>query len=156
MLDELAPWRRDSNEMASGKPSAVQGALAIHADPHAAPISRAVNSQLVNCEHWTPFCLSSGDTCGVDLLLALHDEGEDLAGQVALERTDGVEFGMPLGDAASDVILRLLVGAQSPDGDDVQGAVGCAIAATVQAMSDRLTGRCGNRTDAAEGGEAGF
>ena len=28
---------------------------------------------------WTPFCLSSGDLSGVDFLLALHDECEDLS-----------------------------------------------------------------------------
>jgi hypothetical protein len=84
-----------------------------------APISRPVNSRLVNCEPWTPFCLSSGDAGRVNFLLALHDEGEHFSGQVALERTDGVELGMPLGDAAGDVILGLRVGSQPPDGDDV-------------------------------------
>jgi hypothetical protein len=39
-------------------------------------ISRVVNSRLVNCEPWMPFCLSSGDARGVDFLLALHDEGQ--------------------------------------------------------------------------------
>lgn len=59
----------------------------------------------------TPFCLSSGDARGVDLLLALHDESEDLAGEVALEGADGVELGMPLGDAARDELFGPLVGA---------------------------------------------
>lgn len=76
-----------------------------------APISRVVNSRLMNCEPWTPFCLSSGDTRGVDLLLALHDEGEDLAGKVAFEGADGVELGMPLGDAARDKLFGPLIGA---------------------------------------------
>ena len=33
---------------------------------------------------WTPFCLSSGDSCSVDLPATLSDEREDLSGEVTL------------------------------------------------------------------------
>ena len=58
-----------------------------------------VKAKLVNCEPWTPFCLSSGDAGLVDLLLPLRDEREHLASEVALEGTNGIELGMSLGDA---------------------------------------------------------
>ncbi len=58
----------------------------------------------------TPFCLSSGDACSVDVSLALPDEGEDFSGQVALEDADGVELGMTFGDAAGDELLGPLIG----------------------------------------------
>src|ERR1700729_3679094 len=70
----------------------------------------------------TPFCLSSGDSCGVDFLAALRDEREDLSGEVALQGSNGVEFGMAFGKPASDVVLGSLVGSQATDGDDVQRA----------------------------------
>ena len=56
---------------------------------------------------WTPFCLSSGDSSGVDFLLALHDEGEDLSCEIALQGSNGVQLGMPFGDSACDVVLGL-------------------------------------------------
>ena len=38
---------------------------------------------------WTPFCLSSGDSRGVDLPAALSDEREDLSGKVTLQGSHG-------------------------------------------------------------------
>src|SRR5271170_6744724 len=49
---------------------------------------------------WTPFCLSSGDSRGVDFLSPLRDEREDLSGEVALQGANGVELGMPFGESA--------------------------------------------------------
>src|SRR6201987_1405432 len=115
-----------------------------------------VKAAEVNCEPWTPFCLSSGDSRGVDFLAALRDEREDLPGEVALQGSNGVEFGMPLGKSASDVVLGPLVGSQATDGDDVQRAVGGAISSTVEPMPDGLSRRCGSRTDPAQRCEAGF
>jgi hypothetical protein len=42
----------------------------------------------------TPFCLSSGDSGGVDFLATLRDEREDFSREVTLQRSNGVEFGM--------------------------------------------------------------
>ena len=67
----------------------------------------------------TPFCLSSGDSRGVDFLAALRDEREDLSGEVALQGSNGVEFGMPFCYPTSNVVLGSLVGPQATDGDDV-------------------------------------
>jgi hypothetical protein len=39
-------------------------------------------------EPWTPFCLSSGDSRGVDFLAALRDEREDLSGKVTLQSSN--------------------------------------------------------------------
>ena len=103
----------------------------------------------VNCEPWTPFCLSSGDSRGVDFLAALRDEREDLPGEVALQGSNGVEFGMPLGKSASDVVLGPLVGSQATDGDDVLRAVGGAISAAVEPMTDGLSRRRRDWADAA-------
>ena len=63
--------------------------------------------------YWAPrtrFCLSSGDSCGVDLSAALSDEREDLPGEVALQGSNGVEFGMPFCDPTSNIVLGSLVG----------------------------------------------
>ena len=64
-------------------------------------------------QYWlplTPFCLSSGNSRGVDFLAALRDEREDLSGEVAFQGSNGVEFGMAFGKPASDVVLGPLVG----------------------------------------------
>jgi hypothetical protein len=90
-------------------------------------------------QYWlprTPFCLSSGDSSGVDFLLTLHDEREDLSCKISLQGSNGVEFGMPFGDSTSDVVLGPLVGAQATDGDNVQRAIGGAIAAGIETMPD--------------------
>jgi hypothetical protein len=80
--------------------------------------------------------LSSGDSSGVDFPLTLHDEREDLSCKISLQGSNGVEFGMPFGDSTSDVVLGPLVGAQATDGDNVQRAIGGAIAAGIETMPD--------------------
>src|ERR1700722_15250151 len=87
----------------------------------------------------TPFCLSSGNSCGVDLSATLSDEGEDLSGKITLQGSDGVEFGMPFCDPTSDVVLGPLVGAQAADGDDMQRAVGGAISSAVEPVPNGLS-----------------
>src|SRR5208282_3320490 len=57
--------------------------------------SLPVNAALVNCAPWTPFCLSSGNSRGVDFLATLCDGREDLSRKVAFQGSNGVEFGMP-------------------------------------------------------------
>ena len=58
----------------------------------------------------TPFCLSSGNSRGVDFLATLRDEREDLSRKVAFQGSNGVEFGMPFCYPAGNVILGSLVG----------------------------------------------
>ena len=58
----------------------------------------------------TPFCLSSGNSGGVDLSATLRDEREDLSGEVTLQGSNGVEFGMPFCDPTSNIVLGFLVG----------------------------------------------
>src|SRR6476620_1193377 len=118
--------------------------------------SLPVKAVEVNCEPWTPFCLSSSEVSGVNLLLALHDESEDLAGQVALEGADCVELRMTRRDAARDEVLGSLIGPQPADSNNMQRTVGATVPAAVQAMPDRFAGRGGNRADPAKCGEAGF
>src|ERR1700729_1372711 len=64
-------------------------------------------------QYWlprTPFCLSSGDSRGVDFLAALRDEREDFSREVTLQRSNGVEFGMAFCDPTSNIILGSLIG----------------------------------------------
>ena len=84
-----------------------------------ASASAPVKAAEVNCEPWTPFCLSSGNSRCVDFLAALRDECEDLSGEVALQGSNGVEFGMPFCYPTSNVVLGSLVGPQASDGDYV-------------------------------------
>ena len=72
--------------------------------------SLLVKASAVKVEPWTPFCLSSGDSCGVDLSATLSDEREDLSGEVTLQGSNGVEFGMPFDYPTSNIVLRSLVG----------------------------------------------
>ena len=58
----------------------------------------------------TPFCLSSGNLGGVDFSAALSDEREDLSGEVTLQGSNGVEFGMPFRDPTSNIVLGSLIG----------------------------------------------
>ena len=58
----------------------------------------------------TPFCLSSGDSGGVDFLATLRDEREDFSREVTLQRSNGVEFGMAFCDPTSNIILGSLIG----------------------------------------------
>ena len=58
----------------------------------------------------TPFCLSSGDSSGVDFSATPRDERVDLSGEVTLQGSNGVEFGVPFCNPTSNIILRSLVG----------------------------------------------
>ena len=72
--------------------------------------SAPVKAWLMNWPPWTPFCLSSGDSRSVDFPAALSDEREDLSGEVTLQGSNGVEFGMPFGYPTSNIVLGSLVG----------------------------------------------
>ena len=64
-------------------------------------------------QYWlprTPFCLSSGNLGGVDFSAALSDEREDLSGEITLQGSNGVEFGMPFRDPTSNIVLGSLIG----------------------------------------------
>src|SRR5271154_1058433 len=60
--------------------------------------------------HRTPFCLSSGDSRGIDLPMTLSDERKDFSGKVTLQGSNGIELGMSFGESASDVLFGPLVG----------------------------------------------
>jgi len=75
-----------------------------------ASASAPVKAAEVNCEPWTPFCLSSGDSSGVDFSATPRDERVDLSGEVTLQGSNGVEFGVPFCNPTSNIILRSLVG----------------------------------------------
>ena len=96
----------------------------------------------------TPFCLSSGDSRGVDFLAA-RVMSVKTSGKVTLQGSNGVEFGMPFGELASDVVLGPLIGSQATDSDDVQRAIGGAISSTIEPMPDGPSRRRRNRADAA-------
>src|SRR5436190_12917883 len=64
-----------------------------------------VKSSLVNWLPWMPFCLSSGDLGLIDRLVAPHDEGEDLAGDVAFHGPKGLKLRMPFSNAFGHIFL---------------------------------------------------
>jgi carbon-monoxide dehydrogenase medium subunit len=66
---------------------------------------------IAHADPGTPFCLSSGDLGLIDRLVAPHDEGEDLAGDVALQGPNGFKFRMPFGNAFGHVDLGFWIGA---------------------------------------------
>ena len=72
--------------------------------------------------------------------------GEDLAGDVTLEAADDLAFGESFSGAAFDVGAGEWVVAHADDRDDVEGAVGCSVAAsaeTVTACVRPLEAGCG-------------
>src|SRR5687768_15978844 len=76
-----------------------------------------------------------------------------LAGDVALEAADDLLLGLALGDAPLGVGACAGAVAQAADGDHVQGAVGVAVAAVVEAVAVAAAGGDRDRAGAAEGGE---
>ena len=115
-----------------------------------------VKAALVNWLPWMPFCLSSGDWKLIDLASALADEGEYLTCDVAFDAANGFEFGVAFSDAFGDVGLGPGIGPQTADGNDMQSAIGGAIATAIQAMAGRLTGGGRDWTDPAKGSKACF
>jgi hypothetical protein len=49
------------------------------------------------CAPRTPFCVSSGDSCLVDLASALVDQSEQLARDVALQAANCLQLGVAFG-----------------------------------------------------------
>src|SRR3954451_4788321 len=86
----------------------------------------------------TPFCVSSGDGCLIDLSRALTHQNEQFARDVTLQAADCLQLGVALGDAFRHVGLGPRFRPQPADGDDVQGTVGCPVAASVEAMAGGL------------------
>lgn len=101
--------------------------------------STAVKSTEVNCEPWTPFCLSSDDSGLIDLFLASHDDAEDLPSNVTFQCPDSVKLGMACSDTPSDILLGLLVGPEATNCNDVKGAIGKSITAPWPEFTPPLT-----------------
>ena len=75
---------------------------------------------------------------------------------VALDAADGFAAGPALGGASVEVVAGALVAACAGQGDVVEGGVGAAVTAAVEAASAGLAGGRLDRADAAQGGEGGF
>ena len=76
----------------------------------------------------------------VDLLQAAHDEREDLAGNIALQGSYGVELGMSLGNTLRDIRLCLRIGSKANNSDDEQCVVSSPVATSVKPMPDSHPG----------------
>jgi hypothetical protein len=70
----------------------------------------------------------------IDLLLTPHDDAEDFSGDIALQTANGFQLRVPGSDAFGNVGLGARVQSQPPDRDNVDGAVGRAITASVQSV----------------------
>lgn len=90
-----------------------------------------------------------------ELALLLYDV-VDLARYVALQASDGLHLGVPLGHLLGDIFLGALVGPEPPYGDDVDRGVRLPIAAAVEPVPICRSRRDGNGRDAAEHGEGRF
>src|SRR5271169_7216362 len=77
----------------------------------------------------------------------------DLARDVALEAAHDFELGLSFGGASLRVCAGALAVAQAADGDEVQGAVGLAVATVVEAVTDGLARGGGNGAGAAQRSE---
>src|SRR3712207_7742440 len=74
----------------------------------------------------------------------------------SFETADRLQLGMALGDAFGHVRLRARICPQPADGDDVQRAVGRAVATAVEAMAGRLARRGRHGAYAAQRREGGL
>lgn len=77
----------------------------------------------------------------------------DLTRDVALQASDGLHLGVPLGHLLGDIFLGALVGPEPPYGDDVDRGVRLPVAAAVEPVPICHSRRDGNGRDAAEHGE---
>ena len=111
--------------------------------------SKRWKSSLVYCEPWTPFYVSSGDFGGVYLALPPLNNVEDFAGDVAFETANSLKLGMPFIEPFGHVCLRMRIGSQAADGNDMQRAIRSSVTSTVQTMPRYLSRGSGYRTDAA-------
>ena len=80
----------------------------------------------------------------------------DFSGDVAFEAADDLGFGQAFFGASFDVGAGGGVVAQAAEHDPVEGGVGLAVAAAVEAVSLGVAGGCGDGVDAGEGGEGCF
>src|SRR4051812_29184668 len=78
--------------------------------------------------------MSSGGRPLGGLLVECAQQGEDLAGDVALEAADDLLAGLVFGCAASGVGAGGLMPSQSDDHDAVEGGVGLPVAAAVDSL----------------------
>src|SRR5215210_261552 len=99
--------------------------------------------------------MSSGGRLLCVLLVEFAEQGEDLAGNVALEAADDLLAGLVLGCTASSVGAGGFMPPQTDDHDAVEGGVGLPVAAAVEPVADGLARGCFNRGGAAERGERG-
>jgi hypothetical protein len=79
--------------------------------------------------------VSSGDLGLIDLFVAARDNVEDFARNVSFDTTDCLQFGMALCYTPRHIFLSLRIKPQPSDRDDVERAVGRAIATSVQSVS---------------------
>jgi hypothetical protein len=84
------------------------------------------------------------------------EESVEVAGEVALEAAGCFAAALAFLDATVDVSDRWRVGSAAGDEDHVQRAVESAVAASVEAVTDCLSGRGGDRGAAGEACERGF
>jgi hypothetical protein len=81
---------------------------------------------------------------------------EDFASNVALQAAEDLALRKPFGGASRHIGLGARVALHPSEGDAPESGVALPVAAAVEAVPLRLTGRRGERRDAAEGGEGGF
>src|SRR5665213_1982641 len=86
----------------------------------------------------------------------LGQQPVDLAGYVSFEAAQDLAVCFSFGAATVGVGLGFGVGVEPDHGDAPQGAVGLAVATSVQAMSNGLPGGSFDRGGAAERGESGL
>jgi len=84
------------------------------------------------------------------------EDGVDLSGDVALQAADDLRLGQALGGAPLDVGSGGRMVAHADDHDAVQGGVGLAVTAAVQAVADGRAGGGFGRRRSAEHGEGGL
>ena len=73
-------------------------------------------------------------------LWSLFDQREDLACDVALHASNGLELGMTFSYTLCDISLRAGIGPQPTNGNDMQGAVGGTVTAPAEPMACCLAG----------------
>jgi hypothetical protein len=119
--DPSSAWRRSSRRLRRHSSRRVT-----HRDLYACVAAALPKTSDSNCEPWSLSCKSR---------VGLGEEVVGLAGDLALEAADGLAPGEPVGFASRGVGLGARVEPQATGGGHVQGAVGGAVAAAVEAVA---------------------
>ena len=142
----------------------LSGVIANPIGPWATQQARNLSFVLAERSHAVKFLIRDRDTkftcgtllCSVKSDVAVLQEPEELASDVALEAALNLRSALAFGPPAPEVRLGGLVTSEPGQDDGVESTIELPVAVTTETVTNGLAGRCFDRSDATELGESGF